>query len=164
MLPWRARGLTRRQTTKVWRDTVSEVLRRLTPQRLVTHRFPLREARRAIEVARDRAEHRAINVLLDIRDVPSVDLDEAELLTQDPSPLPQVAEDAPQLAASAGPRRPPPSPATTLTPWHPHALRPHTRPCLRPRHGVSKCTERAPKRLPRDIQGSCPNAAPAPAS
>ncbi|HST88678.1 MAG TPA: zinc-binding dehydrogenase [Ktedonobacterales bacterium] len=43
--------------------------RRLTPQRLVTHRFPLREVRRAVEVARDKATHRSIKVLLDIRDV-----------------------------------------------------------------------------------------------
>lgn len=43
--------------------------RRLTPARLVTHRFPLREVRRAVAVAHDNDEHRAIKVLLDIRDV-----------------------------------------------------------------------------------------------
>lgn len=81
--------------------------RRLTPQRLITHRFPLREVRRAIEVARDKAQHKAIKVLLDIRDVPSVDLDEAALLEQEPSPLPQVqgetqGETQRQPAGSAG--------------------------------------------------------------
>jgi threonine dehydrogenase-like Zn-dependent dehydrogenase len=44
---------------------------RLTPQRLITHRFPLREVRRAVQTARDEAEHRAIKVLLDIRNVAS---------------------------------------------------------------------------------------------
>jgi threonine dehydrogenase-like Zn-dependent dehydrogenase len=42
---------------------------RLTPERLVTHRFPLREYRQALATARERAEHRAIKVLLDMRDV-----------------------------------------------------------------------------------------------
>jgi threonine dehydrogenase-like Zn-dependent dehydrogenase len=42
---------------------------RLTPQRLITHRFPLREVRIAIQTARDKAEHSSIKVLLDIRDV-----------------------------------------------------------------------------------------------
>jgi threonine dehydrogenase-like Zn-dependent dehydrogenase len=42
---------------------------RLTPQRLITHRFPLRHIRIAVQTARDRAEHDAIKVLLDIRDV-----------------------------------------------------------------------------------------------
>jgi threonine dehydrogenase-like Zn-dependent dehydrogenase len=41
----------------------------LTPERLVTHRFPLREARTAIGAMRDRVEHKAIQALLDIRDV-----------------------------------------------------------------------------------------------
>ena len=43
---------------------------RLTPERLLTHRFPLREVRRAVEVARDKATHHSIKVLLDIRDSP----------------------------------------------------------------------------------------------
>ncbi|MGH2515127.1 MAG: hypothetical protein ACRDHP_05680, partial [Ktedonobacterales bacterium] len=43
--------------------------RRLTPHRLVTHRFPLREVRRALAVAHDKEAFRAIKVLLDIRDV-----------------------------------------------------------------------------------------------
>ena len=42
---------------------------RLTPDRLITHRFPLREVRRAIETARDREEHRAIKVMLDMRKI-----------------------------------------------------------------------------------------------
>ncbi len=43
----------------------------LTPERLVTHRFPLREVRAAISTMRDRAEHKAVQALLDIRDVAS---------------------------------------------------------------------------------------------
>ena len=39
---------------------------RLTPQRLVTHRFPLRELRYALRTARDKAAHGTIKVLLDI--------------------------------------------------------------------------------------------------
>ncbi|HEV2235314.1 MAG TPA: hypothetical protein VGR57_01525 [Ktedonobacterales bacterium] len=35
----------------------------------MTHRFPLREYRQALATARERAEHRAIKVLLDMRDV-----------------------------------------------------------------------------------------------
>jgi threonine dehydrogenase-like Zn-dependent dehydrogenase len=59
----------------------SEMLReqRLTPERLVTHRFPLSEVKTAITTVRDRVEHRAIKVLLDIQDIPGVPLlDEAE--------------------------------------------------------------------------------------
>lgn len=41
----------------------------LTPERLVTHRFPLREVRAAITTMRDRVEHKAVQALLDIRDV-----------------------------------------------------------------------------------------------
>ena len=41
---------------------------RLTPQRLITHRFPLREVRQALEVAKDKRTHHSIKVLLDIRD------------------------------------------------------------------------------------------------
>lgn len=40
---------------------------RLTPHRLVTHRFPLREVRTAIASAHDNVEHRAVKVLLDIQ-------------------------------------------------------------------------------------------------
>ncbi|WIG61381.1 MAG: hypothetical protein OJF49_004129 [Ktedonobacterales bacterium] len=42
---------------------------KLTPELLVTHRFPLRELRRAVATARNKAEHQAIKVLLDIRSV-----------------------------------------------------------------------------------------------
>ncbi len=65
----------------------SEMLRgqRLTPERLVTHRFPLSEVKTAITTVRDRAEHRAIKVLLDIEEIPGVPmLDEGE----DPPLLP----------------------------------------------------------------------------
>lgn len=41
--------------------------RRLSPERLVTHRFPLREVRHALRTARNAAEHRALKVLLDVR-------------------------------------------------------------------------------------------------
>jgi threonine dehydrogenase-like Zn-dependent dehydrogenase len=51
---------------------------RLTPERLVTHRFPLREVRRALATARDKAAHRAIKVLLDIRPVASTVAVDAE--------------------------------------------------------------------------------------
>jgi threonine dehydrogenase-like Zn-dependent dehydrogenase len=47
--------------------------RLLTPERLVTHRFPLREVRRAVETARDPALHRSIKVLLDMRDPTGLD-------------------------------------------------------------------------------------------
>jgi threonine dehydrogenase-like Zn-dependent dehydrogenase len=40
--------------------------RRLIPERLITHRFPLREVRYALEVARDKATHRSIKVLMDV--------------------------------------------------------------------------------------------------
>lgn len=43
----------------------------LTPERLVTHRFPLREARIAVAAMRDRVEHKAVQALLDIQDVAS---------------------------------------------------------------------------------------------
>ncbi|HEX8996067.1 MAG TPA: alcohol dehydrogenase catalytic domain-containing protein [Ktedonobacterales bacterium] len=59
----------------------AEMLReeRLTPERLVTHRFPLREVKTAIAAVRDRVEHRAIKVLLDTQDIASVSLlDEAD--------------------------------------------------------------------------------------
>ena len=56
---------------------------RLAPQRLITHRFPLREVRRAIETARDKSEHNAIKVLLDIRNVSAA---QHELL----DPIPQA--------------------------------------------------------------------------
>lgn len=40
----------------------------MTPERLITHRFPLREVRQALATARDRGTHRAIKVMLDMRD------------------------------------------------------------------------------------------------
>ncbi len=54
----------------------SEMLReqRLTPERLVTHRFPLSEVKTAITTVRDRVEHRAIQTLLDIADVSGLPL------------------------------------------------------------------------------------------
>ena len=59
--------------------------RRLTPERLITHRFPLREVRRAVETARDKDEHRAIQVMLDMRDPTGLDQDDAEILTDEES-------------------------------------------------------------------------------
>ena len=64
----------------------AEMLReqRLTPERLVTHRFPLREVKTAITTVRDRVEHRAIKVLLDAQDISTMplldDTDEPPLL------------------------------------------------------------------------------------
>jgi threonine dehydrogenase-like Zn-dependent dehydrogenase len=46
--------------------------RKLTPEKLVTHRFPLADVRRAVEVARNAAEHRAIKILLDVKGAPEV--------------------------------------------------------------------------------------------
>lgn len=62
--------------------------RRLTPQRLVTHRFPLREVRRALAVAHDKEEFRAIKVLLDIRDVVGVPMPVADLVPQEATSQP----------------------------------------------------------------------------
>ncbi len=59
--------------------------RRLTPQRLITHRFPLREVRRAVETARNAAEQRAVKVLLDIRDVAGVPPIAGEIVAQQSS-------------------------------------------------------------------------------
>jgi threonine dehydrogenase-like Zn-dependent dehydrogenase len=59
--------------------------RRLTPERLITHRFPLREVRRAVETARDEAEHRAIQVMLDMRDPTGLDEMDAEMLSEEES-------------------------------------------------------------------------------
>ena len=57
---------------------------RLTPERLVTHRFPLREVKTAITTVRDRVEHRVIKALLDAQDIVTAplldDLDEPPLL------------------------------------------------------------------------------------
>ena len=54
---------------------------RLTPQRLVTHRFPLREVRQAVEVAKDKRTHRSIKVLLDVRDLRDATLTAEKLAT-----------------------------------------------------------------------------------
>ncbi|HLZ24080.1 MAG TPA: zinc-binding dehydrogenase [Ktedonobacterales bacterium] len=61
--------------------------RRLTPQRLVTHRFPLREMRRALAVAHDKADFRAIKVLLDIRDVAGTQSPIADLVPREATSL-----------------------------------------------------------------------------
>jgi threonine dehydrogenase-like Zn-dependent dehydrogenase len=55
---------------------------RLTPQRLITHRFPLREVRHAIATARDKEQFRTIKVLLDIRDVVGTRQPIADLLPE----------------------------------------------------------------------------------
>ena len=41
--------------------------RRLTPERLVTHRFPLREVRRALMTMHHGERHQTLQVLLDIQ-------------------------------------------------------------------------------------------------
>src|SRR5579862_9103212 len=56
---------------------------RLTPERLITHRFPLREIRQALETARDRIEQRAIKIMLDIHTV-------AASARNNPQPTPQA--------------------------------------------------------------------------
>ncbi|HEX8034574.1 MAG TPA: zinc-binding dehydrogenase [Ktedonobacterales bacterium] len=55
---------------------------RLTPQRLITHRFSLREVRRAVETARDKAEHQTIKVVLDIRNVSAIDHEQVDQVLQ----------------------------------------------------------------------------------
>jgi threonine dehydrogenase-like Zn-dependent dehydrogenase len=62
--------------------------RRLTPERLITHRFPLRDLRHAIRVARDQQEHKALKVMLDVREAPSIPLEELEFADD---PLPELA-------------------------------------------------------------------------
>lgn len=57
--------------------------RKLTPERLITHRFPVREVRRAVATARNKAEHRTIKVMLDMRDPSGMDaLDEEALAAE----------------------------------------------------------------------------------
>jgi threonine dehydrogenase-like Zn-dependent dehydrogenase len=68
--------------------------RKLTPERLVTHRFPLAEIRHAIRVANDEREHRSIKVLLDISDAPVVAPQELELADQ---PMPLLAPPEPPM-------------------------------------------------------------------
>jgi L-iditol 2-dehydrogenase len=57
--------------------------RLLTPERLITHRFPLREVRRAMETARAPELHRSIKVMLDMRDPTGLDSSMAELAAQE---------------------------------------------------------------------------------
>jgi threonine dehydrogenase-like Zn-dependent dehydrogenase len=59
--------------------------RKLTPERLITHRFPLHEFRRAVATARQRSEHRSIKVMLDMRDPTGLDQPLAETLAHDAS-------------------------------------------------------------------------------
>lgn len=54
--------------------------RRMAPERLVTHRFPLRDVRRAAATAYDYELHRAVKVLLDARDPLVPQLDDAGVL------------------------------------------------------------------------------------
>jgi threonine dehydrogenase-like Zn-dependent dehydrogenase len=51
----------------------------MTPEKLITHRFPAREVRHALAVARARAEHRAIKVMLDMRDPSGLDSSDDEV-------------------------------------------------------------------------------------
>lgn len=44
---------------------------RLTPERVITHRFPLRELRRALSTSRQPVLHRVLKVLLDIQPLPA---------------------------------------------------------------------------------------------
>ena len=65
--------------------------RKLTPERLVTHRFALADVRHAIRVANDEKEHKAIKVLLDISDAPVISPHEIEFADQ---PMPLLAPPA----------------------------------------------------------------------
>lgn len=56
--------------------------RKLTPERLVTHRFPLAEIRHAIRVANGEKEYMSIKVLLDISDAPVISPQELEFADQ----------------------------------------------------------------------------------
>jgi threonine dehydrogenase-like Zn-dependent dehydrogenase len=56
--------------------------RRLLPERLITHRFPLREVRRAVATARDFALHRATKVVLDSRETLEPQISSVEALVQ----------------------------------------------------------------------------------
>jgi threonine dehydrogenase-like Zn-dependent dehydrogenase len=56
--------------------------RQMTPDRLITHRFPLREFRRALATARDRSTHRAIKVMLDMRDPAGIDKPIAQVIAE----------------------------------------------------------------------------------
>jgi threonine dehydrogenase-like Zn-dependent dehydrogenase len=57
--------------------------RRMLPERLITHRFPLREVRRALATARDFTLHRAIKVVLDSRDEVEPQIADLETLMQE---------------------------------------------------------------------------------
>lgn len=57
--------------------------RAVTPDRLITHRFPLREVRRALQTARHAQEHRAIKVMLDMRDPTGFDQPVSEVMSEE---------------------------------------------------------------------------------
>jgi threonine dehydrogenase-like Zn-dependent dehydrogenase len=107
LVGWQADGGDRVSTFALAAALLRE--RRLTPQRLITHRFPLREVRRAVEVARDKAEHKAIKVLLDIRTVPNLPLDELELLEDQLQPPPPQLAPAPSAGPAPSTQPAPPS-------------------------------------------------------
>ncbi len=67
---------------------------KLTPERLVTHRFPLAELRHAIRVANEDVTHKAIKVLLDIHDAPIVAPQELDFADQ---PVPLLAPPVPPM-------------------------------------------------------------------
>jgi threonine dehydrogenase-like Zn-dependent dehydrogenase len=69
--------------------------RRLAPQLLITHRFPLREVRNALAVVRDEAEHHAVKVLLDIRDVSNIPLADLEFAEDPLQPQPSLGGPVP---------------------------------------------------------------------
>jgi threonine dehydrogenase-like Zn-dependent dehydrogenase len=57
--------------------------RRIAPDRLITHRFPLRAARRAVATAQDEATHRAVKIVLDMRAMPEYAREGTQSVTQE---------------------------------------------------------------------------------
>lgn len=74
-----ARGAAALHTTRGGRESTFQLAaqlvreRQITPERLITHRFPLREVRRALETAHEKVDSRAIKVMLDMRDPTGLD-------------------------------------------------------------------------------------------
>jgi len=72
--------------------------RKLTPERLVTHRFALADVRHAIRVASDVQEHKSLKVLLDIHDAPVIPPHALDFADQ---PMPLLAPPVPPMPIQA---------------------------------------------------------------